>query len=175
MRITKTVASDVAVKLLIKKMEQLDKLKIELSVKATEISFGKINLEVLEFQKKHFNYLKNVKQVEFISIINGTRQELGRIDLNKSIPSPNNSYYRHIELSVEEFKVFEKLINNIEFLRLEYKKTLAIVEQTIFNLRTAIQLQKHFPEAYALVPKETNGTMLPMVNLDQVRALVSNN
>lgn len=175
MRITKSIAKDVAEKLLVNKLEHWDKLKEELYMKATEMALSKMNPEIMAFYNKYSNYCKKVKSVMFITNVNDVRKESENFSLNESIPNHGDSWYRRIEVSNEEFQFFEDLETRMELAKKEYINSLTIVEQTIFNLRTAIQLQKHFPEAYALVPKETNGTMLPMVNLDQVRALVSNN
>lgn len=162
-KISKMLASQIAKKLLEKKLKSVEAIQTELSELATEKAF-----------KTYLDYFGSTKQCFFIyeNTEQNIRSTTDLVSLNKRVPTTPKGYNLYLDLNKDDFDQIFGLQNKLDEARKDYKSSLAIVENTILNLRTALQLKKHFPEAFDALPKETNGAMLPMVNLDQVRSLI---
>lgn len=174
MRISKTLAEQVAKKLLEKKKESYTKCHSILLLHSEKLALDYMDQDLLESFERYKEYYKQSRYLNFFSYVNDTRVEVD-VTCDKYFPSNNSSSRIYIEISADEIKALEKIKNEIDLIKSDYNKALSIVTETIFGLKTALQVKKHFPEAFEHLPKETNGTMLPMVNLDQVRALVQTN
>lgn len=174
MRISKSIAQDVSEKLLKEKNNYYKLILEQFKEDCTVVALKYQDPEVMRTFKLFKSYFTTRSKVCFHSYINETRVELDA-DIKILIPVKDSSYRAYIDIQPNDFKRLQEQSNKLTRLKEEYKKANEVVTNTIYNLRTPIQVKKHFPEAYELLPKSTNGSMLPMVNLDQVRALVQIN
>ncbi len=173
-RISKTMAEEIAKKLLEKKKDAINSNKKLLSDFATMVAKDSFKPEILTAFNKHRDYFHKVKEAYFYyhNAEKGTSAETDTITLIESIPSTHSGYRVRITIDHINYEKINLWLLQIEKLQKDYKSAFSIVVNTIINLRTPMQLKKNFPEAWDVLPKENNGTMLPMVNLDQVRSLI---
>ncbi|MFD2741939.1 MULTISPECIES: hypothetical protein [Sphingobacterium] len=173
-RISKNLASQIAKKLLAKKLKSIQTIQTELSTLATEKALKCYKPELLKAFETYVDYFGSTKQCFFIYENTGQniRSTTDLVSLNNRVPTTPKGYNLYLDLNLKDFHEIKDLQNKLDEARKDYKKAMAIVENTILNLRTPVQLKKHFPEAYDALPQKTIGTMLPMVNLDQVRSLI---
>lgn len=172
MNISKSLATDVATKLLEKKQEEYLAIKEALIKEANEIALASISPDLAKAYEKFRPYFNTTSSVMFISHINHTREDI-HIDLGVDIPHEHPWGRLCIEITKDQFLSLREKKEKYSNLKDDYKKRFNIVMETIFGLRTANQLKKHFPEAYELLPKTNTGTTLPMINLEKVRQLIN--
>lgn len=169
MRISKDLAKDVAKKLLQGKQDLLDAKTKELQSLAYELTLSTIRNDIKEAFNK---FPKFFQTSDFVGILcKEINDDPVEIKLLKPVPSEGN-WKVYIYVSKEEYKKFEAMTAENKVKGDEIYEAKKIISNTIFGLRTALQVQKHFPEAYEFLPKESSGNTLPMLNLDQVRALI---
>ena len=167
-RISKTLAEEVAKNLLKSKNDEIEDLGKVLIKICTDLASNSIDPELLKSYNKYMEFFHVSNQVA----LQNYKEDSIHVTIKEYFPCSKGQYRLWINLNDDQFDSIKKVEDTIALKSKEYKKALNIVSETIFGLRTSLQVQKHFPEAYVLLPKETNGSMLPMVNLDQVRALV---
>jgi len=172
MRVTREIAENVSKALLKNKKEAIEIMEKELAEKATHLADSKIDNKLMTAFEKHKMYFCTTETVKFNAIINDTHQFI-QISIGKELPRKSEGSWV-INLTVEdsEFLNLEDLKKKIEKARETYSKSLEIVQETIYGLRTYKSVEQNFPEAFELLPKSTNGTMLPMLDLEKVRSLV---
>ena len=169
MRISKDLAKDVAKKLLQGKQELLDAKNQELENLAYDRTVSSINDDIKQAFGK---FPKFFNTSDYVGILcKEIHDDPVEIKLSKPVPSEGN-WKVYVYVSKADYKSFEAMANEIKAKRDEIYEAKKIISNTIFGLRTALQVQKHFPEAYEFLPKESSGNTLPMLNLDQVRALI---
>lgn len=173
MRISKNLAESTAEQLLAKKKEAYKAIESQMEQIATVIATNAVPKTVLEASYKYKGYFKYATEAHFI--YPHTNKERIKVNLSHRLPFNGKGWSDTIIISgdSDEIKKLFELDSLYDKLKSEYRQSLKIVSETIFGLKTALQVKKHFPEAFELLPKAASGTLLPMVNLDQVRALVS--
>lgn len=173
MRISKNLAESTALQLLAKKKEAYKMIESEMEQIATVIATNSVPKTILEASYKYKGYFKYAKSAQFI--YPHTNKERIEVNLSHRLPFNGEGWSNTIIVSgdSDEIKKLFELDAQYDKLKSEYRQSFKIVSETIFGLKTALQVKKHFPEAFELLPKESSGTLLPMVNIDQVRALVS--
>jgi len=173
MRISKNLAESTAEKLLAKKKEAYKAIESQMEQIATVIATNTVPKTIMEASYKYKGYFKYAKAAQFI--YPHTNKSRIEVNLSHRIPFNGEGWSNSIVISgdSDEIKKLFELDAQYDKLRSEYRQSFKIVSETIFGLKTALQVKKHFPEAFELLPKESTGSLLPMVNLNQVRALVS--
>lgn len=169
MRISKDLAKEVAKKLLQGKQDSLDAKSLELKNIVYDRTLSSIRDDIKEAYSK---FPKFFNTSDYVGILcKEIYDDPVEIKLPKPVPSEGH-WKVYIYVSKEEYKSFEAMANEIKAKADEIFDAKKIISNTIFGLRTALQVQKHFPEAYEFLPKESSGNTLPMLNLDQVRSLI---
>ena len=161
MRITKTIAEEVAVKLLAKKDLQIKKAKDELSNFAEQFLEKTLPKEVLETYKKFKPFFR--ESIEIIVDGNGLSYEY--IELSKRYPYGNSKTYLPNEVDAKTFRKLIDKRNDLVKQRRELKEELS---NAIFNLKTYKAVQENFPEAFEFLPKENKNTALA-INISEIR------
>jgi len=171
MRISKDLAKEVAKKLLQGKQDLLDAKNLKLKNLAYDRTVSTIRDDIKEAYSK---FPKFFNTSDFVAILcKENHDDPVEIKLPKPVPSEGYwKVYVYVYVSKEEYKSFEAMADEIKVKADEIFDAKKIISNTIFGLRTALQVQKHFPEAYEFLPKESSGNTLPMLNLDHVRSLI---
>jgi hypothetical protein len=148
-RITKTIAENVAEKMVATRIEAA-KLKENIFL---ELLYDKVKYEipkdVLSFYEKHQNYFKNGSEVR----VSGNGFDYQYFCLDKKLPRKDN--YGRIEYFPSQ-KDAKELLSYMDAYQLVYKEAKELrkeIEVTLFNLRTYKSVQENFPEASEYLPK----------------------
>lgn len=169
-QITKEVANKVANLLVKKKKEELTRLESELNSFCIEQVIAKTPTEVMLMwenpkTKPYINSSNN-----FYLLGEGVLRNYHK-SLGISLPRQNSTGC--ISLDSEDAATLVKKLKQIENLEQEIKEIVLKFETTIYNLRSYTRIEKEFPEAYLLIPRE-EGVNLPSLNLQEVRELAKN-
>ena len=158
-RITKTIAENVAIKLLEKKYAKIEEIKEGLKVKFTEIYKKQLPKEVLElfYKKQGFFY----QRTNFVLDGNGHSHNI--IYTTEPLPYLSGA----VSLDVEDSKIILDIMNNISNLESEYNKLKLEIETTLLNLRTYSKISSEFPEATPFLPNTTSTAL--SVNISDLR------
>lgn len=163
MRITKSAANSVAIKLTEKKTIQLKKIKSEISDIGYAVLKGQIPKKILDLYGTNSGYFKTISSVH----VTGKGLNNQPINFSKNLPS-TDTYRKTIlvddknalELSTR-FNQIEKLGNEIEKLQLE-------IEAALLSLCTYAKITSEFKEAIPFLPfKEKNELV---VNIKEIIA-----
>jgi hypothetical protein len=159
MRITKTIASEVAEKLLSKKDLEIKEAGLKLSEYAQAFVEAQIPKEVIEAYEKYKGYFNYRREFQLKG--NGLNYEY--VSCLNQLPYSNYLF----EPNPEQAKVFRVLIDNLAKLRSERIKLKTELENAIFNLRTFKMVEENFPEAVPFLPKSQSTSLV--VNLSEIR------
>ena len=162
MRITKSIAKDVAIKLVAKKEEILKSKKETISSILYEMVLKTIPKEVLDTQEKHSHFFTYAKEVS----INGNGFDFKYFELKQKIVSKNR-YNIIFEPTPQQAKVLSKLINEYETEKQSIQSLRNKIEIALFNLRTYNKVSENFPEALTFLPKLQNTSIA--VNFSDIR------
>jgi len=159
MNITKTIAAEVAEKLLSKQVLELQGLKEDLKQKLENIILSTIPKEIKDFYKKYPSYVETRQSFQ----LSGNGFEYQYLNTKNHIPSfkssfqPNESDALLIKNSLNEIKDKEK----------EYKKLFSEIEIALFGLRTYKRVEENFPEAFVFLPNSISNKLV--VNISDLR------
>lgn len=158
-RITKEIASVVAKKLVAKKAKSRDEAGKKLEQTLTDMVILLIPKEVLEFNKKHPNYI----DLTYALNLEGNGWNYQRIRLSEGLPFKCRAFMP----STKEADILMKLFN--EFKSRE-KHVIALeskIENLLYSLRTYNRVNAEFPEATPFLPsiKETGLS----INISDIR------
>lgn len=149
MRISQSLASQIAKKLMEKKKTLQQTAKEAYRQYFTEIAEKKVPKNVMEFFGKHSEYVKTTSSI----YVDGKGFNKLSVSLTKAIPSINpNCYYDHIDLSDAEVKKGKELYDAHEKMKTKNEELEYEIEATLINLRTYSNIQKEFPEAAEHLP-----------------------
>lgn len=160
-RITKQIANAVANQLVLPKRQDVQNQENKLKGIATGIYLKSIPTEVMQQFEKYPSYFK--KRISFELKEHGFNYE--RFSLEKNLPENSENYYIQVTagdssiLRIEKDKV-QDMTDELNRLRLD-------IENAIFNLRTYNNVEKEFPEAFKLLPKQQTTALI--VNLKDIR------
>jgi len=162
-RITKEIAHATAVSLLSKKKEALNGLKVKLKTLVTDAVKKTIPKEVLQLFETHKHYFKTHYNTRLHGA--GFGYEYYQFD---QLPDDGNDP----SVSVADGNKILALSNKIEKAEEEYKQLLKEIEVALFAFRTYSNVEKEFPEAFALLPTKVSQAV--MVNINSIRSQIAN-
>lgn len=160
-RITKAIASDVAKQLVSKHQEELKALRTERSKAITELYEKTIPESVLKCFKTNCSYINFQSSIR---IIGSGFEKYNNYSLSKELPY-NGSYLEVSEADGEMILSMDNIIDDKKRAMNELDKS---IEVALFNLRTYNNVEKEFPEAFKLLPKQSINTSLA-INLKDIR------
>jgi hypothetical protein len=161
MRITKEIAEQVARLLCTKKKEAINAKKKVLAEYNTVIYLRHLPDDIVKAFKKKPNYFNKQTSTR----INGSGLGYEFYQLDDVQPTDQRT---SITASEDEAKFIVKASNEITDLQIQYNEIVKEIEAALYNLRTYNNVEKEFPEAFALLPPTKVNTGL-MVNLKDIR------
>jgi len=164
-RITKEIAHATAVSLLSKKKDKLEGLKKQLQDKVTEAVRKTIPADVLEVFSEHPCYFKVNSQTRLV----GSGFGYDYFSLNQTLPKTDA---HNPKIEEKEASKIVALHNKIEEAEKEYKRLRTEIEVALFAFRTYANVEKEFPEAFALLPTKVSQAV--MVNISSIRSQIAN-
>lgn len=163
-RITKQIAEATAKKLTEKHSKEITEISNELKEFVTDIYLKTIPPKVLITFNNYPDFFRTTTNVQVV----GPGLSYQHVNLTQSYP--NESY--RLSLSQEEADVVVALLNKISDKNEKVCQLKNEIENVLFSLRTYANVQKQFPEAYALLPVPSNNTGL-IVNIDSLRSQIT--
>lgn len=161
MRITKDIANDIAVKLLLNKGQEISDLKSNLSKKVFDLYNKSIPKEVLEFSKKHPEYFLFTDDVTIYGPgLNGQWVKSERVFKKNKNTS--------LMLNEKDAVFCKKCLDDISDKVSAYHSLKNEIETALYNLRTYAKVAESFPEAIQFLTKTATSTAL-IVNIDSIR------
>lgn len=149
-RISQTVAQQIAVKLVAKKRILQSESQKEYREYFTEIAEKKVPKDVMEFFKKHSEYVKTTSNIR----ADGKGMSKLEVSLTRAIPSVSpNCYYDHIDLNETEATKGKKLYDAWVKLKDTNNDLQSEIEATLISLRTYSNIEKELPEATQYLPQ----------------------
>lgn len=162
MRITKSDAASIALKLTEKKTAQLKKLKTEISQLGYDVLKGQTNKSVFEFYERFPNYFKKIDCIN----ITGKGLNHQRINLPKSLPC-TETYNKTVLVDDKNAAKLSALFNQEETIEKEINKLKTDIEVALLSLVTYAKITSEFKEAVPFLPfKEKNALV---VNIADIR------
>jgi hypothetical protein len=165
--ITKTIAEQVAEKLVLKVTEKIKATEIEFADCAAEIHFSHIpENDLNHIQKIDKNYLNNQIYLRFKQ-----GEYYQDIRMPKSIVCNGSIHYVVIsESEMEGLKKYESEIS-----KLNHKKNVLRVQivAQLLKLRSYTKIEKDFPEAFVLLP-DRESVNLPAIDIKNILMQIEN-
>lgn len=162
-RITKEIATIIAVKLTVKKNELISNLENKFKDELLRMYVKDTPKEIIELQKKHPVYFKMSNRIS-MGGINGFSYEIFKVD-SQIILKQDNNYYTNI--SAENSKKLQKIHNELQDKIKEVKSLIRDLEILLYSLRTYAKVSEQFPEAIPFLPKEVTTAL--SINISDIR------
>ena len=143
--VTKAIATEVAIKLVAKKKEAIEKLEKELKSLTVDAYKKTVPKEVLDVFEKYPDYIRTSTYCS----LSGHGWDWQILKFGVTLPKKNNSGTQFDAKTSEKLR---KLFDKIQADSTKMRKTLHEIEVTLFNLRTYKRVEENFPEAFALLP-----------------------
>jgi len=151
MRISQTLANQIALKMVKEKRSIQSELQVKYREYFTGVAEKKVPKDVMEFFKKHSEYVKTTSSMR----VDGKGFNRLDVHLTRAIPSVSpNCYYEHVDLTETEAEKGKKL--HQEWLKMkDNNDALEVeIETALINLRTYANVQKELPEAAIHLPEQ---------------------
>jgi hypothetical protein len=163
MRITKTIATEVAQQLIAVKNEELKHLRLQQKTFIRDIYLTQLPKDVLICFGKNPKYFRTTSAI----YINGPGLPQGykTYSIGDPLPSINGDRITVTELYSTDIEKNEDAINTKSK---EINELFDNIEAALINLRTYNNVEKEFPEAFKLLPPASINTGL-MVNIKDIR------
>ncbi len=166
-RITKAIAEDVAIKLVKERENEISQLKKNLSHYVTNLHIDRIPDSVMKAFKTNASYINSQQTMH----INGSGLDrFFRVNMEKTLPYNGE----HLEVTDEQCDIIKASHNLIEDKKTAKNRLQSEIEIALFNLRTYNNVEKEFPEAFKLLPKQSINTALA-INLKDIRCKLDKN
>lgn len=151
-RISKQLAEQIARALISKKRNAESESKKEFREYCTKVAEERVPKDVMAFFKKHSEYVKTNSTIHISGKGLARKQE---VSLLKALPSISpNCYYEHIDFTDEESDKAKELFDKWQKLKDGNNILEAEIEATLISLRTYANIEKEFPEASRMLPKQ---------------------
>jgi vacuolar-type H+-ATPase subunit I/STV1 len=147
MRITKTDAQSIAIKLTEKKQNEVIKTQEDLAKLGYEIAKKRVPKDVMDLFAKRKEYIESTSIVTLVGV--GLSYE--RIDLKTSIPT-SNGWSNVIQVTEEEARKVTKMTNALDKMEKEAESLRAEVESALLSLKTHAKITEQFSEAVPFLP-----------------------
>lgn len=164
MRITKTIATQVAKSILEKKDKEIGKLQEKLKQVFTDAHLKTIPKVVIDAFEKYPNWLDTSKSCR----IKNEGFGWDYYYFTKSVPCVEN----WTEIDAAAAKEVSKLSNTISDLKKEYSKLKTDLEEALFALRTYKNITEQLPEAVPHLPQLSSSAAI-MVDLATIRKAIA--
>jgi len=166
-RITKAIASDVAKQLVKNQRKELEDLKSKRSEFVTSLYEKIIPEDVLMVFKTNRSYINFQSSIR---IVGCGFNHYNNYILTKELPYNGN----YLEVDDTDGDIIKSLDAEIDDSRNKIKELSHSIEIALFNLRTYNNVEKEFPEAFKLLPKQSVNTALA-INLKDIRCKLDKN
>lgn len=160
-RISKTLAQNVASKLVEKKRTELGKMRIELSEYIHDWYVTKIPKDVMKLFKAQKKWFSTRGSISFCG--NGFNYK--SFGFRTELPTGGDYNIMPDETCAKEVTL---MVNAIEKKEDEIDRLHSEIKHALIGLKNYSNIEKEFPEAYKLLPKENQCTAI-MVNVDKIR------
>lgn len=144
-RITKEIASHVAIKLLESKKKEIDECSLKLSQTLESYVLKRIPKKLLEYNKEFPEYTKKRSNFQ----LHGNGFNYCYISTTKEFPAITQCF----NPTAEEAKTLLELKNKKENLNENYNQLKTKIENALYSLRTYAKVAVEFPEAVDFLPK----------------------
>lgn len=144
-RITKDIATQVAIKLLESKKKEVEECSLKLSETLESFVLKKVPKKLLEYYKEFPQYTKTKNGFQ----LHGNGFNFNYISVRKDIPSISSTF----DPTPEEAKILLDLKNKKENLQNNYEDLKQKIEIALYSLRTYAKVAVEFPEAVPFLPK----------------------
>jgi hypothetical protein len=161
-RITKEIAHATAVSLLSDKKENIKKLKEQLREMVTSAVKKTIPHEVMEMYKKHPDYFNTHTNTRF----NCAGFAYEYYNFNELPDNGDNP-----TIGTQEGNKILALSNKVADAESKYNSLRNEIEIALFAFRTYANVEKEFPEAFALLPEKMSQTV--MINISSLRSQIA--
>ena len=161
MNVTKTIAQEIAEKLLAEKFAEIGRAVEAIQVWTIDIIGQLIPKEIKAVWEKYPNWFNKGTYWYF----DGPGINHQRVILNKGLPYGGSTT---IQLHPLDAKEFIRLHDDEQRLRDEYATLNTAIVNSLVGLRTYKNVQAEFPEAYFLLPQDRKSTAL-VVNIKDLR------
>jgi hypothetical protein len=162
-RITKEIATQVAVQLTSKKRELVKELDVKFRAELKRMYVEDTPTEVKELAEKFPNYFDFRNRISFCGT-NGFGYEHFSIE-GRVIGNSGSANYT--EISPENAKKLKKLDNEIQDKKKELKDLTRELEILLYSLRTYAKVTEQFPEAVPFLPYRITSALA--INIEDVR------
>ena len=162
-RITKEIATQVAVQLTSKKRELVKELDVKFRSELKRMYVEDTPAEIKELAVKHPDYFQFRTRIGFYGT-NGFGYE--NYLLEGSVVSKNTSA-EYCNISAENAKKLKKLDNEIQDKKKELKDLTRELEILLYSFRTYAKVTEQFPEAVPFLPYRTTSALA--INIEDVR------
>jgi hypothetical protein len=164
MRITKTIATDVASQLVQAKKIELKTLRDNQAEFITDIYEASLSDLIKNAFKKHKGFIYSGSSIR----LNGEGLSVGykNYPLSKELPKCNSC--PSFPLTSEQSAIVVDFENKIDTKEKEVKELFNNIEVALINLRTYGNVEKEFPEAFKLLPPANINTGL-IINIKDIR------
>lgn len=165
MRITMSLADQIAKALTAKNKEHVKKLDIEFKELVTDLYLAQVPAKVSALLKIHPEWFDYTNTIIYSG--NGNSHTQTNI-LKKVVKNGNQSWCGTLNLNPESGPLVADSKYKAEKAEEDFKKLFLEIRTALVGLRTFAQVEKTFPEAVPFLPTSTSTAL--MVNLDQLRA-----
>lgn len=163
-RITKDIATDVAIQLTANKKAEIKKLEDELAGFITGIYEASLSDLIKQAFKKHKGFLHTTNSIR----LTGAGLSVGYKYYALSYELPKCNSCGQFPMNDEQSAKIVKLDDKIQDLIKEHRDLKQSIENALYNLRTYANVEREFPEAFKLLPVKSVNTAL-MVNIKDIR------
>jgi len=158
-RITKEIASEVALKLISKKSDEIIKLDKEISEIFEVMVLSKLPRAVKETFKSNKVFFNRRKSFQ----ISGNGFDYVYVNTTNEVPYNNSSFVA----TAEESKILLPMVNKKTELEVNYRKLYREIETLLYSLRTYSKVIAEFPEAEPFLPASISNKL--MLNVSDIR------
>jgi hypothetical protein len=162
-RITKEIATQVAVQLTSKKRELVKELDVKFRSELKRMYVEDTPIDIIQLEVKFPQYFEKRNRIGFNGT-NGFGYEVYSIE-GTVIATINGAYYTKI--SPENSKILKTLDNEIQDKKKELKDLVTELEILLYSLRTYAKVTEQFPEAVPFLPYRTTSALA--INIEDVR------
>lgn len=161
MNITKSIAEQVALKMIQPITERISNENDTLNEIVNEIAIRSIPKQVYNTYKEYPRFFLITR---YVYLVNGT--QITRVEIKNWFPSDSSTGGLNVPCKPEEMEIVSEIQNRIQELRDEKSRTYNSIVNTLISLKTSKKVMECFPEAYEYIKayenKTTNEVSLPV-------------
>lgn len=155
MRINKTIAEQIAIKLTENKKKLMDKAAQDYSDLVLSEYLKQTPKEVIDMQKKQPDYFSTTTYIK----LDGHGFNWEQVKVSKVVIANGNN--ASLKLNAKIASSLSTVKSNALKVKSEYNALKGEIQNALCNLRTFAQIQAHLPEAVQYLPKSTSVAIVP--------------